>query len=270
MSSDPFARFKAAQREAWASFAPQEIFTTVPAAKLVKFSGVTQGSAVLDVACGTGVVALTAARAGARVQAVDLTPALLDHARENARTAGVEVDFAEGDVESLPYADESFDFVVSQFGHIFAPRPEAALAQMLRVLRPGGRIAFSTWPPESFVGRQFALMAQYMPSPPASAPRPAAPAEWGERAVVTRRLGAQVVGLEFKNEVMDVPALSLGHARRWHETTIGPLAKIVASLGDDPVRLAELRARFEALAAEVFTDNCLSLHFLMVRAVKAR
>lgn len=268
MSPDPFARFKAFQREAWASFAPQEIFTAVPAAKLVKFSRIAQGSSVLDVACGTGVVALTAARAGARVCAVDLTPALLDHARENARTAGVEVEFVEGDVEELPYPDASFDVVLSQFGHIFAPRPDVALGQMLRVLRPGGRIAFSVWPPETFVGRQFALLAQYLPPPAPTAPKPAAPVDWGERDVIAQRLGGLITNLEFEDGVMDVPALSLPHARRWHEMTIGPLAKIVGSLRDDPDRLADLRARFEALAAEVFADNCLSLQFLMARAVK--
>jgi SAM-dependent methyltransferase len=270
MSSDPFARLKAIQREAWASFAPQEIFTAIPAAKLVKFAGVTQGSAVLDVACGTGVVALTAARAGARVHALDLTPALLEHARENARIADAAVEFSEGDVEALPYPDASFDIVLSQFGHIFAPRPDVALAQMLRVLRPGGRIAFSVWPPQSFVGHQFALMSQYLPPPPPGAPQAAAPADWGERDVIARRLGGLVGDLEFQDDVMDVPALSLSHARRWHEMTIGPLAKIIASLKEDPGRLAELRARFEGLAAEVFADNRLRMQFLMARAVKVR
>lgn len=271
MSSDPFARLKAAQREAWASFAPQEIFTAIPAAKLVKFAGVAQGSAVLDVACGTGVVALTAARAGARVHALDLTPALLEHARENARIADIAVEFSEGDVEALPYPDASFDIVLSQFGHIFAPRPHVALAQMLRVLRPGGRIAFSVWPPQSFVGRQFALMSQYLPPQPPDAPQGAAPpTDWGERDIIAQRLGALVADLEFQDDVMDVPALSLPHARRWHEMTIGPLAKIVGSLREDPGRLAELRARFEGLAAEVFADNRLRMQFLMARAVKVQ
>jgi SAM-dependent methyltransferase len=270
MSSDPFARFKAVQREAWASFAPQEIFTAVPAARLVKFAAVAPNTSVLDVACGTGVVALTAARAGARVRALDLTPTLLEHARENARIAGLEVEYVEGDVEALPYPDATFDIVLSQFGHIFAPRPDVALAQMLRVLRPGGRIAFSAWPPESFVGRQFVLLSQYMPPPAPTAPQPAAPADWGERRVVAQRLAGLAVDVEFEDDVMGVPALSVPHARRWHEMTIGPLARIVGSLREEPGRLAELRARFDALAAEVFADNCLSLQFLMARAVKAR
>src|SRR5512134_1051604 len=123
---DPFAAFKAVQKEAWAHFAPIEIATTRPAAQLVKFAGVKPGDRVLDVACGTGVVAVTAARAGATVTGLDLTPELLSVARDNASVAGVDVDFFEGDCERLKFGDGSFDVVVSQYGHLFAPRPEVA------------------------------------------------------------------------------------------------------------------------------------------------
>src|SRR5271163_166236 len=147
---DPFVQFKSGQREAWNLFLPLEQFTMIPAGKLVAFAKVAPGQAVLDVACGTGVVAITAARAGARVRALDLSPTLLERARENARITGVELDFVAGDAEALPYPDAAFDVVLSQFGHMFAPRPEVAVAEMMRVLRPGGRVAFSTWPPDHF------------------------------------------------------------------------------------------------------------------------
>jgi 2-polyprenyl-3-methyl-5-hydroxy-6-metoxy-1,4-benzoquinol methylase len=104
MSTDPFAQFKAAQREGWALFAPLEAVTTIPAAALVKFVRVRAGEAVLDAGCGTGVVAVTAARLGAKVRALDLSPVLLETARKNATTAAVEIDFVEGDIEALPYA----------------------------------------------------------------------------------------------------------------------------------------------------------------------
>ncbi|HMN83429.1 MAG TPA: class I SAM-dependent methyltransferase, partial [Burkholderiaceae bacterium] len=96
----------------------------------------------------------------------DLTPALLDHARHDARIAGVEVTWQEADAEDLPFADGEFDVVLSQFGHMFAPRPQVAVAEMLRVLKPGGTIAFSTWPPDQLVGQMFALTARYAPPPP--------------------------------------------------------------------------------------------------------
>src|SRR5215472_9061910 len=154
---DQLAQFKETQRQGWAHFAPLADNTTPEAARLVKHAGVRPGQRVLDVACGTGVVAVTAARLGARVTGLDLTPELVAHARENASIAGVEIEWHEGDVEGLPFGDAAFDVVVSQFGHIFAPRPAVAVAEMLRVLKPGGTIAFSSWPPELFVGRNFVL-----------------------------------------------------------------------------------------------------------------
>src|SRR5262249_15535051 len=120
---DPFAGFKVAQREVWSLFTPVETFTTIPAAKLVKFAQVAKGQLVLDVGCGTGVVAVTAARSGAKVSGLDLTPTLLERARHNACVACTDIEFVEGDAEALPYPDASFDVVLSQFGHMFAPRP---------------------------------------------------------------------------------------------------------------------------------------------------
>src|SRR5437764_4648011 len=158
---DSFAQFKEAQKQGWAHFAPIETFTTAPAARLVQYAGVIPGQHVLDVACGTGVVAVTAARAGARVSGLDLTPELIARARENSRIAGVEIDWHEGDVEQMPFADRMFDTVVSQYGHMFGPRPEVAIGEMLRVLKPGGTVAFSTWPPELFIGRMFVLISRY-------------------------------------------------------------------------------------------------------------
>src|SRR5580698_1524572 len=133
---DPFEAFKSAQKQVWMHFAPYEAHTTPSAARLVKRAGVRSGQRVLDVCCGTGVVSVTAAVRGARVTGLDLTPELLERARENARTANVEIDWHEGDVEKLPFADAAFDVVLSQYGHIFAPRPELAIAEMLRVLKP--------------------------------------------------------------------------------------------------------------------------------------
>ena len=93
---DVLEKFKAAQRAGWAFFAPLQMFTTIPAARLVRHPGIRSGMRVLDVACGTGVVAVTAARAGAQVTGLDLTPALLERARENAQIAGVRIDWREG------------------------------------------------------------------------------------------------------------------------------------------------------------------------------
>ncbi len=269
-TADPFAKFKAAQREAWAGFAPVEIFTTPPAAKLVKFAQVAPAQKVLDVACGTGVVAVTAARRGAKVSGLDLSPVLIERARKNASIAEVDIDFVEGDAEALPYPDASLDVVLSQFGHMFAPRPDVALQEMLRVLKVGGRIAFSTWPPELFTGRQFEFIARYLPPPPPGAEQPAPPGLWGEPTVIRERLGGLVSDLLFERDTMVIPALSPQHFHIAQEKTIGPLTKIVDKLQQsDPAKLAQLRAEYEAMIRDIFEDNAVHLHFLITRATKS-
>lgn len=263
---DPFAEFKARQRQMWSSFAPTAIFTTPVAAQLVKFAGITAGEDVLDVGTGTGVVAVTAARAGARVSGLDLTPVLLEHARHNAQLAGVDITFTEGDAEDLPYPDASFDVVLSEFGHMFGPRPDVATAEMRRVLRPGGRVAFATWPPEHFVGRFFALIARYSPPPP---PGAAAPPQWGSPAIVTERLAAGFEPPFFGRGTMYFPALSLDHFREFMEHSIGPLQKLVDSLAGDPQKLEAVRREFVALAQPYYVDNLVHQDYLLTRA-KAR
>jgi SAM-dependent methyltransferase len=261
---DPFADFKADQRKGWAFFAPLEALTTVPAAKLVVFAGVKSGQCVLDVGSGTGVVAVTAARAGARVSALDLTPELIEVARHNALAAGVQIDFREGDAEALPFDDAAFDVVLSQFAHMFAPRPEVAVKEMLRVLKPGGVIAFSTWPPELFAGRMFALTGRY------ASPHPgvAFPPLWGDPNVVRERLGAAVRGLTFDRGTMSNPALSPAHHRLQSEHAGGPIKRFVES-SPDPEKLALFRREYEALVAEYFDGNVVRQDFLMSRATKA-
>ncbi len=118
MPTDQFDQFKAMQKESWAHFAPVEIFTTMPAAQLVKHAGVRAGQRMLDCACGTGVLGVTAARQGAKVTGLDLTPELLERARYNSQISKVEIDWHEGDVENLPFEDATFDVVGSQFGYI--------------------------------------------------------------------------------------------------------------------------------------------------------
>jgi len=266
MSNDPFAQFKAGQRQGWSLFTPVEAMTTVPAARLVRFAGIATGEAVLDVGCGTGVVAVTAARTGARVRGLDLTPELLVRARENAAIAEVDVDFVEGDAEALPYPDASFDVVVSQFGHMFAPRPEVALAEMLRVLKPGGRVAFSTWPPELFTGAMFTVLSRFMPARPAGSVAPAPPPAWGDPNVVRERLGDKVADLVFERATLTSPMLSPQHARLMFEKTIGPVAMLVGQLAAQPERLAALRRDLDSLIALIYSENALQQHFLMTRA----
>jgi SAM-dependent methyltransferase len=263
---DPFIQFKESQKQGWVHFAPLETWTTAPAARLVRHARLAAGQRVLDIACGTGVVAITAARAGARVTGLDLTPQLLERARENAKLAGVEVEFREGDVEQLPFDNADFDVVLSQFGHMFAPRPEVAIAEMLRVLRAGGTIAFSTWPPELFMGRMFALISRYGPPPPAGA---APPPLWGDPNIVRERLGNAVKDITFDRDRMVIPSLSVPHYRSNFEQTAGPLIKLVEALrSSNPAVLEQFRRDFEALIAEHYWDNMIHQDYLLTRAIK--
>ncbi len=264
---DPIAQFKEGQKQAWSTFAPTELYTCQPAARLVAYAQIQAGQRVLDVGCGTGVVALAAARTGARVSGLDLTPGLLARARENASIAGVAIDWHEGDAEALPFEDASFDVVVSQFGHIFAPRPEVAVSQMLRVLRPGGTLAFSTWPPELYVGRMFALVARYMPPPPGVTP----PSQWGHPDTVRARLGDAVTDLRFDRGTLRAPYLSVPHVRAFMEQHVGPIMRLVQTLAGEPARLAELRRELDQATALYFepTENVLRQDYLMTRATKA-
>ena len=252
------------QREMWSSFAPTAMFTTPVAAQLAEFAQIKTGESVLDVGTGTGVVAITSARMGASVTALDLTPALLDAARENARIANCgNIAWIEGDAEALPFPERNFDVVVSQFGHIFAPRPAVAIAEMRRVLKPEGRIAFATWPPEHLIGRVFTFIAKNSPPPP---PGAGLPPEWGDPTIVADRLGTMFEAPFFARGVMQFPALSLSHYRNFMEQSVGPIQKLVEAAAIEPLRLAALRADFESLAAPYFFANVVRQDYLLTRA----
>ena len=130
---------------------------------LVKLCNVSSGDRVLDVACGTGKTAITARRNGAKVTGIDFTPQMLTQAKAEATLAEADdTEWIEGDAEDLPFEDSSFDVVLSSFGHMFAPHPKVAIGEMLRVMEPGGRIAFATWPPEHANGKMFEAMAKHI------------------------------------------------------------------------------------------------------------
>jgi SAM-dependent methyltransferase len=263
---DTFSEFKRVQKEGWKNFAPLEAVTTPAAARLVKFAGIRSGDHVLDVGCGTGVVAITAARSGAKVHGADLTPELLERARENARIARVDVEWTEADVEQLPFREAEFDVVVSQFAHIFAPRPEVAVSEMLRVLRPGGTVAFATWPPELLVGRTNAVTARYAPPPP---PGVAPPISWGDPQTVTQRLGNAVCEIRFDRQAIFVPAISPQHFRMNIERSAGPVIRMIESLaGADPARLQNFRAEFDAIVVQYMENNLVRQDYLLTRARK--
>jgi SAM-dependent methyltransferase len=243
-----------------------ENMTGTVSPRLVKFAGIKAGADVLDVACGTGVAALTAARLGAKVTGVDLTPELIARAKENAGLMNLDVTWYESDAEQLPLPDAGFDFVVSQFGHMFAPRPDVVIREMLRVLRPRGTIAFVTWPPELFTGRMFALTGKHAPPPPSGV---SPPIQWGDPAIIRERLGTAVKDIAFARDVMLFPILSAQHYRIFMERNFGPVNRLLQSLDkSDPDKGMALRREFEDLAAQYFENNTVRQDYLLTRAIK--
>jgi SAM-dependent methyltransferase len=158
------------------------------------------GESVLDVACGTGNLAIPAARAGARVTGIDIAPNLIALARLEARTVGCAISFEVGDAEALPYIDGQFDTTMTMFGAMFAYRPARAAAELLRVTRPGGRVAMANWTPEGFIGQMLRVHTSLVP-PPSGVPSPLG---WGEEDVVRQRLGDRVSFLSCTKRTLEL------------------------------------------------------------------
>lgn len=203
------------------------------------------GQHLLDVACGTGNLAIPAAQAGAEVIGIDIAPNLVEQARERAAAARLNIRFDEGDAEQLPYETGSFDVVVSMFGAMFAPRPQLAADELLRVTRPGGLIAMANWTARSFIGQMFKTIAALVP-PPAIMPSPLL---WGDESTLRERLGGgvselrvQPVMIEFRFDNI-APADVVEFWRRYY----GPTQRAFEALADDASKQTALRSALEQL-----------------------
>jgi len=177
---------KAAMRASWMAGDFGVIARTITgsAEAFVARLAIQPGDRLLDVATGTGNVAIPAARAGAIVTGVDIAANLLVQARERAAAAHLDIQFDEGDAEALPYPDASFDIAVTMFGAMFAPRPALVASELARVLKPGGLLAMANWNPASFSGAMFKLGSKHSPPPPGIPP----PVLWGDETTVRDRL----------------------------------------------------------------------------------
>jgi ubiquinone/menaquinone biosynthesis C-methylase UbiE len=185
---------------------------------------------VLDVACGTGNLAIPAARTGAQVIGIDIAPNLVEQAQAWARTEGLAIRFEEGNAEQMSYPNASFDAVVTMFGAMFAPRPTNTAAEMVRVCRPGGRIAMANWTPAGFIGQMFKIIGKHVP------PAPGAPSPllWGSEATVAERLGDQIAALHCTPRTITFnfpfsPAATVEYFRTYY----GPTLRAFATLSAD-------------------------------------
>ncbi len=200
------AALKARHRGMWASGDyPRmvETFLLPLGPRLVEACDIAPGTAVLDVAAGTGNASLPAAARGARVTASDLTPELLDAGRRRAEAAGLELEWAPADAEALPFEDESFDVVLSSIGIMFAPHHQAAADEVVRVCRPGGRIGLLSWTPEGMLGALFRTMKPFAPPPPPGAQPPPL---WGSEEHLHALFGGRVEFSTLTRDVLEITA----------------------------------------------------------------
>jgi len=244
------AEVKAVAKEMWGlgdydEFARAFVWQFGP--ELVEACAIGPGKRVLDVATGTGNVALRAAEAGASVVALDLSPANLAAGRASAEARGLQLEWVEGDAEGLPFEDASFDVVTSSVGAMFAPDHQAVADELLRVCRPGGTIGMINYTPDGGVGDFFGVFVPYLPpSPPGVLP----PVLWGDEAHV-RELFGDRAELELERRVA-IERLN-GSPRTYVETYKEQFGPVVATFGlhvDDPQRTASLDREFLAFAKQ--------------------
>ncbi|WP_374440638.1 methyltransferase domain-containing protein [Stella sp.] len=235
---------KARQQSAWSSGDYAVIGTTlqVVGEQLCEAADLRSGWSVLDVAAGNGNASLAAARRGCEVVSTDYVPALLERGRERAQADRLAIEFRQADAEALPFADASFDAVLSTFGVMFTPDQDKAAAEMLRVCRPGGRIGLANWTPEGFIGQLFRTMAGHLPPPPGVR----SPAQWGTEARLGELFGAGASDIAVSRRHFVFRYRSPEHWLDIFRTWYGPTLKAFAAL--DGTGQAALTSDLLALA----------------------
>lgn len=211
---------KAKQRRVWGSGDYRKIaWLTVPLADtLCEAADLEAGSSVLDVATGTGHVALAAARRFCDATGVDYVPELVEAARGRAAAELLPVDFRLGDAEELPFEDDRFDYVLSAIGVMFTADHERAAAELVRVCRPGGTVGLLNWTPSGFVGRPLKTVAAHVPPPPGAVPPP----RWGTQEYLESLFGDRCADLSVRPGSLTIRFRSPEHFADFFLEEYGP------------------------------------------------
>ncbi len=229
-SPPSLAEIKARQQKTWATgdFARIGNSIVIVSELLCEGADLRAGYKVLDVATGGGNTAITAARRNCEVTGMDYVPELVEYARKRAAVEHLEITFDVGDAEELPYADASFDAILSTFGVMFAPNQEKAAGEMLRVCRPGGRIGLANWTPDGYAGAMFRTIGKYIPPPPAMKPPPL----WGTEERLEELFADEIVALDVKRRSFVFRYLSAKHYIEHFREYFGPMRKAFEALDD--------------------------------------
>lgn len=267
--ADADRALKARHRGVWASgdyptLARDLIWSLGPT--LVEAAGISAGQQVLDVAAGSGNVAIPAAATGATVVASDLTPELFDAGRVAARDAGVDIDWRTADAEALGLPDGAFDAVLSCVGVMFAPHHQAAADELVRVCRPGGTIGLLSWTPSGFIGQVFATMKPFNPPAPQGVQPPPL---WGDEAHVRELLGDRVTHVRATTATVAVTRFTRsGDFREYFASHYGPTMATYRAVGDDVDRVAELDAAIDGLADTFGSDGSMHWEYLLLTCTR--
>lgn len=239
---------KARQQRTWASgdFSVVAGRIVLVSERLAEAADLRAGWRVLDVACGNGNAAIAAARSGTSVVGVDYVPELLANGRVRVAAEGLDVELREGDAESLPVDDGSFDAVLSVFGSMFAPNQQRAADELVRAARPGGTIALASWTPDGFIGDLFRATAAHVSPPPGLA----SPMEWGREERLRELFGDAIASIRSVEQVNTFRYRSaeefVDFFRRWY----GPTLTAFGALDEDgrqalAADLADLARRYD-------------------------
>ena len=261
-----FDAIKKKQQETWATgdFAMIGWNTVYPGELLCEALDLRGGQKLLDVATGSGNVALSAARRNCEAVGIDYVPELIARARARAAAEGLPAQFDVGDCENMPYADESFDRVLSVFGSIFAPDQEKAAQELIRVCRTGGRLA--NWTPDGFWGQTFGLVAKYLPPPPGVRPPP----EWGTQQRLNELFGGATSLMKIKNQSALFRYRDNAHWIDVFKTWFGPIMLVLEKLGEQDSReflreLDDTLSRFNVSGDETLMVGADYLEVLIVK-----
>ena len=243
-ASPDFEAIKKKQQATWASGDFAVIGTTlqIVGELLAEATDIRAGERVLDVAAGNGNVTLAAARRFAEVTSTDYVPALLDKSAVRAKAEGLNVTYRVADVEQLPFPDRSFDAVVSTYGVMFAPNHARSASEMMRVVRPGGRIGLASWTPEGFIGKLFKVVGSFVP-PPAGVKSPVL---WGTEAHLQDLFGKDASAIRSERRDFNFRYHSAEHFIQIFRDFYGPTHKAFAAL-DEPKQKALAAAITELL-----------------------
>ncbi len=233
---------------------------------LVDACGVRAGEKVVDVAAGSGNVSLPAARRGAEVVATDLTPELLEVGRRSAEAEGLEISWKVSDAEAMICSDGKHDVALSCVGVMFAPHHQAAADELVRIVRPGGRIGLLSWTPEGFIGQMFATMRPFVPAPP---PGVQPPPLWGRLDHVRELFGDRVTDLDGRQQTLRVANFATGaEFRDFFKATYGPTIAAYRGIADNPQQTAALDHELAALGDRYLVDGAMEWEYLLVTAVR--